>query len=213
MKKEKNHKKLKEMMDELRDDKDKSFPVQESKKSEKDKKKDAGRGIETMFRTSLRNHMELSAIADNKANIMLSINAIIISIVLSALLPRLYQGPELVIPTVILLSVCVLTLIFATISTIPKVTSGTFTKEDIEKKRANLLFFGNFHNMSLEDFEWGIDEMMKDKDFLYGSMARDFFNLGKVLSRKYYYLRICYLVFMFGLVISVAAFIVAFILK
>ncbi len=177
------------------------------------KKKKPERGIETMFRVSLRNHIDLSAIADNKANIMLSINAIIISIVLFALLPRFAVEPYLVAPTIMLLGVCVLTVIFATLATAPKITSGMVTKEDIENKRATLLFFGNFHKMTLEDFEWGINEVMRDPEFLYGSMTRDLYNLGKVLSTKYKYLRMCYLVFMYGLTISVMAFILAHLLR
>ena len=47
------------------------------------------RGVETMFRVALKNHMTLSNIADTKANILLSVNAIIMSLALSTLLPVL----------------------------------------------------------------------------------------------------------------------------
>ena len=168
------------------------------------------RGIETMFRVSLRNHINLSSIADNKANIMLSINAIIISITLSTLVPRFGEIPKLIFPTVILLVVCLATIVLATLSTRPKVTSGTFTRDDIEKRRSNLLFFGNFYKMHLDEFDWGMKEMMKDKEFLYGSMIKDFYFLGQVLGKKYRYLSHCYLVFMYGLILSVLAFGISF---
>lgn len=164
------------------------------------------RGIETMFRTSLRNHINLSAIADNKANLMLSVNAIIISITISVLIPNYKTNPELNIPAAFLLLVSVLSIIFATLSTRPKITRGTFTREDVLSKKANLLFFGNFFNAPLEEFEWGMNEMMKDKDFLYGAMIRDLHSLGKVLNKKYVYLRITYLIFMYGITISVILF-------
>ena len=164
------------------------------------------RGIETMFRTTLRNHINLSAIADNKANLMLSINAIIISITISVLVPNYKTNPEFNIPAGFMLLVCLLSIVFATLSTRPKVTRGTFTKEDIINKKANLLFFGNFFNTSLEEFEWGMGEMMKDRDFLYGSMVRDLHSLGKVLNRKYYFLRITYYIFMYGMILSVLLF-------
>ena len=164
------------------------------------------RGIETMFRTTLRNHINLSAIADNKANLMLSINAIIISITISVLVPNYKTNPEFNIPAGFMLFVCLLSIVFATLSTRPKVTRGTFTKEDIINKKANLLFFGNFFNTSLEEFEWGMGEMMKDRNFLYGSMVRDLHSLGKVLNRKYHYLRITYLIFMYGMILSVVLF-------
>ena len=117
-------------------------------KQEKDiKALNLGRGVETMYRTTYRTHVNLSSIADNKANIMLSINAIVISITLSVLTPRFSDDPRLIFPTMVLLAVCLLAVIFATLSTRPKITEGKFTVEDIKAKRSNLLFFGNFYNM------------------------------------------------------------------
>ncbi len=169
-----------------------------------------GRGVETMYRTTYRTHVNLSSIADNKANIMLSINAIIISIVVSSMVPRLNDEPYLAAPTFILISVCLVSLVFAILSTRPKVTEGRFTREDIEQKRSNLLFFGNFYKMDLDDFHWGMMEMIKDSDFLYSSMTRDLYYLGVVLAKKYQFLRICYSIFMFGLILAVFAYVIAF---
>ena len=154
-----------------------------------------GRGVETMYRTTYRTHVNLSSIADNKANIMLSINAIIISIIVSTMVPRFDTDPKLILPTLILLAVCMVAIIYATLSTRPKITEGKFTREDIEQKRSNLLFFGNFYNMDINDFHWGMMEMIKDSDFLYSSMTRDLYYLGVVLAKKYRYLSICYAVF------------------
>ncbi len=102
-----------------------------------------------------------------------------------------------------------MSIIFAILVTRPNITQGTFTKEDVEKKRANLLFFGNFHKMKLKDYQSGINAMMNDSEFLYGSMTRDIYNLGVVLGRKYRLLRITYSVFMFGFVLSILAFVIA----
>jgi len=107
-------------------------------------------------------------------------------------------------------AVCLSALVFAILSTRPKITEGKFTREDIKNKRSNLLFFGNFYNMELDDFHWGMMEMIKDSDFLYSSMTRDLYFLGIVLAKKYKYLRICYSIFMYGLIISVIAFGIAF---
>jgi predicted metal-dependent HD superfamily phosphohydrolase len=169
-----------------------------------------GRGVETMYRVTYRTHVNLSSIADNKANIMLSINAIVISIVISTLVPGFGANPKLIIPTIILLAVCLTAMVYATLSTRPKVTEGKFSREDIEQKRSNLLFFGNYYNMDLDDFHWGMMEMIKDSDFLYSSMTRDLYFLGKVLAKKYRYLSICYTIFMYGLITAVLAFAIAF---
>lgn len=169
-----------------------------------------GRGVETMFRTTYRTHVNLSSIADNKANIMLSINAIIISIVVANLVPKFGDMPQLILPTIMLLTVCLVALVYAILATRPKVTEGKFSREDIEQKKANLLFFGNFYDMDIEDFHWGMTEMIKDSDFLYSSMTRDLYYLGIVLAKKYRYLAICYSVFMYGLILSVIVFALAF---
>lgn len=175
-------------------------------KKKKKKNQDTGRGVETMFRTASKTHINLSAMADSKANIMLSINALIVSITLSALMPKLDSNPHLIVPTVMLVFTCLLTIVFATLSTKPKISHGKFSMEDIQNKQSNLLFFGNFHNMELSDFKWGIEEMMKDNNFLYASLTQDLYFLGKVLAKKYTYLRICYTIFMYGLILSVIAF-------
>lgn len=170
------------------------------------------RGIDTMFRVTLNNHTKLSQIADSKANILLSVNAIIISIALSTLIPKLdsARNAHLVTPTFIMLIFSVICIVFAILSTRPKVTSGSFTRKDIDERKVNLLFFGNFYKMPLEEYTWAMKEMMKDKDYLYESMIKDLYYLGLVLNRKYKLLRITYSIFMIGILVSVAAFVIAF---
>jgi len=178
----------------------------------KQKARTPERGIETMFRVTLRNHIALSDIADTKANILLSVNAIIVSLVLSNLIPKLDNpsNAHLIYPTIIFVLFTVAAMILSVLATRPNVTSGKFTKDDVKNKKVNLLFFGNFHKMSLDDFEWAMNEMMQDKDYLYSSMTKDLYFLGKVLDRKYRILRITYTVFIIGIVTSVIAFAFAF---
>jgi len=170
------------------------------------------RGIETMFRVTLRNHITLSDIADTKANILLSVNAIIVSLVLSNLVSKLDNASNtyLIWPTVIFVLSTVVSMVLSVLATRPNVTSGKFNKDDVKNKKVNLLFFGNFHKMSLEDFEWAMGEMMQDRDYLYSSMKKDLYFLGKVLDRKYKILRLTYTVFIVGIIISVIAFAIAF---
>jgi predicted metal-dependent HD superfamily phosphohydrolase len=178
-------------------------------KQEKEKRPE--RGIETMFRVVPKNHLDLTALADHKASILIGTTGTIKAIVVSVLVSKLDTHPHLVIPTIILLVVCLATMVFSILATRPKVTTGTFTREDIMQRKVNLLFFGNFHRSSLEDFDWGMRQMMNDRDYLYGSMIKDLYFLGKVLGVKYRYLRIAYTVFMWGLIASVIAFTIAMI--
>jgi hypothetical protein len=177
---------------------------EEKKKKVKDDK--PSRGIETMFRITSTNHIRLSAMADSKANIMISVNSIIISVVLSMLVRKIEDYPHLVLPTIVLLVVNVSAIIFSVLATRPNITKGTFTHEDVKMKRVNLLFFGNFHKMGLGDYEMGVKAMMGDNDYLYSGMIRDIYFLGVVLGKKYRLLRISYTIFMFGIVLAILAF-------
>lgn len=167
------------------------------------------RGIETMFRVSSNNHQRLSDMADNKAHIMITTTSIIISVLLSVLLRKLEDNPHLIIPTLILLTVCVVTMVFCILATRPSLPEGTFTKADVDTRKVNLLFFGNYFKMSFDDYDAGMRQMMSDRDFLYGSLTRDLYSQGIVLGRKYRLLRKGYTVFMYGIVTAVIAFFVA----
>ncbi len=166
-----------------------------------------GRGVETLFRTTSRNHLELSAIADNKANIMISINAIIVSLIVSVLMRKFEEFPNFIVPTIILTTSCLATIVLAIMATRPSVSRGTFHPEDVAS--TNLLFFGNFYRMDLEAYKRGMKYIISDNDRLYDSMMQDIYLLGKVLGKRYRLIRICYTVFMFGFVVSVLAYAIA----
>jgi predicted metal-dependent HD superfamily phosphohydrolase len=172
------------------------------------------RGIETMFRVTIHNHLELSSMADSKANIMISVNSIIVSVVLSVLLRRLEESPELIIPTSILLIVNVCTIVFAILAVRPKILSSKNPPPtmDLEQKKPNLLFFGSFNKMPLDLYTVKMKEMMGDKDYLYENMINNIYFMGIVLGRKYHWLRIAYNVFMYGFITAVLAFALAMII-
>jgi predicted metal-dependent HD superfamily phosphohydrolase len=210
-KKMKNLKKIKKKLKKMSAKKDKVSELEAQVEKLKLKVKAAKeitptRGVETMFRLTSKNHLDLSSMADTKANIMISVNSIILSVLITVLFRKLEEYPHLVIPSVIMTAVCLATIVFAILATRPNISKGTFTEEDILSKRTNLLFFGNFHKMEVEKYEWGMKEMMKDADYLYTSLIRDIYFLGTVLGKKYKMLRISYTIFMFGFVVAVLAF-------
>ncbi|HTH83472.1 MAG TPA: Pycsar system effector family protein [Mucilaginibacter sp.] len=176
------------------------------KKSKKDR---PDKGIETMFRISSGNHQRLSDMADNKAHIMITVNSIILSAIISLLLRRLNEYHYLLIPTCILLGISLMAMTFAILSTRPSIPMGIFSRADVDNKKVNLLFFGNFYKMNLDDYTYGMEKMMEDREFLYGSLIRDVYAQGVVLGKKYRLLRISYNIFMFGLIIAVLSFVIA----
>ncbi len=186
-----------------------STPISETAYVKKQKVVRPERGIETMFRITSGNNQRLSDMADNKAHIMITTTSIIISVLLSVLLRKLEDNSNLIIPTLMLLAVCVITMVFSILSTRPTIPPGTFTQHDLDERKTNLLFFGNFYRMNFEDYSAGMKQMMNDSEFLYGSLTRDVYSQGVVLGRKYHLLRVAYDVFMFGIVLSVIAFVIS----
>lgn len=204
--KKKNIKKLKKNIEENKDD---STPAIIDKEAVKATNNLTTKGIQTMLRLTSENHMKLSDMADGKANILISVNAIIISVILSVLLRRLQVDTYLTIPTIIFLTSSVCTIVVAILATRPKISLGTFSDEDINTKKTNLLFFGNFYKSSMEDYEKAMSKMMVDSEYLYGSLVKDIYALGVVLARKYRLIRWAYNIFMVGIIISVIAFAIA----
>ncbi len=173
-------------------------------------KKDPVRGAQTYFRTNFRNHINLSAIADNKANIMISVNAILVSVLITFLSYRNIgeNSPQILLPVVVFLVTGMSSLIFAVLSARPKVTRLNPKQADPQTAKQNLVFFGNFVQLDLEDYETAMDELFQDSELLYGNMVRDLYFLGKVLDKKYRYLSISYTVFMVGFIATVVSFLV-----
>jgi predicted metal-dependent HD superfamily phosphohydrolase len=186
--------------------------IGDEKKPEDDKKKKKEKpekGIETMFRITSGNNQRLSDMADNKAHILITVNSIILSAIISLVLRKLEENSFLAIPSFILLTVSLLSMIFSILATRPSIPEGTFSTQDIDDKKVNLLFFGNFYKMGLEEYTAGMLKVMDDKGFLYGTLIKDVYSQGVVLGRKYRLLRVAYNIFMFGLIIAVVAYILA----
>jgi len=184
---------------------------EEGKKRKKKGKKGGkgrSRGVETMFRTTYRTHLDLSSLADTKANIMISINGIIISILMATIYPHIVENRYLLVPAAVLLLFCLLSMVYAVLAARPRVTQRDTTLEEVKAGKGNLLFFGTFSSMKEEDFVAGMEELIRDPERTYESMTRDIYGLGSVLTTKYRLLRGSYSLFMVGLISGVLSFLV-----
>lgn len=156
------------------------------------------RAIQTLFRTTIKSHYTLNEMVDRKANIMITVNSIILSVVMSGIFGVSNEFTSKVIPISVLSFCSIFSIIFAVLAIRPLKTQGDFTEEEVRNKEGNLLYFGNFHNMHSRDFEWGFLQILKDKNYLYSSMIRDFYYQGIGLNRKYIFIRRSLTLFLFG---------------
>ena len=220
-KKEKNRKKVVKTLEAAKAMTATATKKEEKKKKKTDKQKkrkpleetiNGNKSAQMMFKTALRNHIDLTSIADNKANIMLSINALIITISLPLLASSIGEDAKMIFPTSILLTTCVASIIYATLATRPIQTKGLTSKKNIQTKPTNLFFYGNFYKMKFGDYKAGIKMIMEDDAKLDDSIISDLYYLGKALGNKFTQLRVCYLIFMIGTTLTVLAFAILFFL-
>jgi len=184
---------------------------QEVKKLKKSLKKASGRddrGIQTMFRTTSRNHYTLYQMVDRKANILISVNAIILSLIIGRILGSMESFCIHSAPLLFLTISSVISITFAVLSILPSKTHGEFSEEEVRSKRGNLLFFGNYHNMTFKDYNWGMLQMLNDSDYLYTSMIRDLYYFGQQLQVKYMKIRIALVVFIVGIALTSILFVI-----
>jgi len=170
----------------------------------------SNRSAQMMFKTALRNHLDLSTLADNKANIMLSVNALILTIAAPMAMSYIRDNIVLIIPLICLLATCLISMVFATLATRPIKMTGSTTREAIEEGTSNLFFFGNFYRMSIEDYQSGVRSVVADEEKLENAIQRDLFFLGRSLGNKYKQLRICYNVFMVGMIFTIIVLVVVY---
>ncbi|GAB2457735.1 hypothetical protein GCM10011375_06630 [Hymenobacter qilianensis] len=204
----------------IKDQKDRLKKIEKKEKKKKEEVQgnfaEGKRGVETMFRTTYDNHVSLSQMADNKANMMISLNAVILSILItylgaktSSIGPAFTRNPILTVPMGLLVATALGSVVSAILSAQPDVTTFKWLKKSpaiATNRRINILFFGNFTKLSLDAFQGGMYELMRDKDLMYTNMITDIYYLGEVLSRKYRLLRISYTIFMVGLILTALSF-------
>jgi len=177
-------------------------------KQKKEKKGDRGR--ETLFRVSLQNQSNLIQMADNKANIIISINTMIISSIIAitgygAVAGKLntYDN-QVIIPIVLIILSCLISVIFAIQAARPKLIKAK--AEGGEMQKSSLLFFGVISGYKQQDYLNEMNKLLNSGNDLYEHMTIDLYNQGLILKRKYNLLVYAYQVFMFGFIFSVLIF-------
>jgi len=161
------------------------------------------RGVETWFRLASKNLYTRLQIVDTKANILITANAIIISVVLSSLYPKLDDDPHLIYAVGGLVLTNVFSISFAILATIPKSWKKSSTTN---LESSDLMAFEDFSGMPLSNYRESVMRTMEDGKMLYPSIITDIHGLGVKLAQKYRLIRTSYLIFLYGIIISIVLF-------
>ena len=174
------------------------------------KYKKAERGRETLFRTTYHNQSSLIQIADNKANIIISISTMIISSIIAitgygAVAGKLdTYDAKVIVPIFMIILSCLASVIFAIQAARPKLIRAR--KIGGEMQKSSLLFFGVISSYSQQEYLEEMKKLLDSGTDLYEHMTIDLYNQGLILKRKYNLLVYAYQVFMFGFIFSVLVF-------
>jgi len=160
------------------------------------------RGVETWFRLTSRNLYTRLRIVDTKANILIGANSIIISMVLSNLYPNLGDTPHLIFAISALVITNVLSIAFAIFATIPWSTNKSTSTTNAD----DLMTFEDFSRMTILEYQEKVKKTIGDGDLLYPNIINDIHSMGLRLAEKYKFIRTSYLIFLYGMIISVAMF-------
>lgn len=185
------------LMSELNIDKDK---LKSLKKKLAKLEPRSERGVETLFRLLSKNQYTLNTMIDTKSNILISINALILSLILGTVLNQLSTDPHLIVPIVMMLGTNLASIAYAIFATRPELIHGT-------DETRNIMFYGNFQNMKEEEYISNILNVMDQGDELYKVIAKDTYHLGKTMDKKFKLLRKSFHIFLVGITVSVFAFI------
>lgn len=163
------------------------------------KKRKISKDILNVIRTNMRNNIELTHIADNKANVLLSLNALMLTFLLPLILPYMdiIREQLLYIPLGVLVVTCFVTIYIAAQVLKP----GKFYQksEDVKAgRRVSPFFFGNFYRMGLAEFRVYLKDGVSDEDVFKDHIVEDLHYIGVRLGEKMYQIRIAYSIFIAG---------------
>ncbi len=173
----------------------------------------SARGIESMFRNSYRTQLDMIALAATKANIMISLNGLLVSMLLLSGAYFLNSDPLLLIPVTLFLVTCTIAIIFAVLAARPDIDREIHTVEDFKSDKAMLLLFDQFASLSSDDYIDAMHEMMQNNDRIYSNMTSHIYTLGCIADKKFTRLYVSYNAFIIGLVISVACLIAVIVFR
>ena len=160
-----------------------------------------GNQLDALVRQTRAHHVQLSSMADLKANMLLTMASIVITLAAPQAMKAGYQWALL-----ILIGFCLITIVLAAYVVMPKIpfrAGEGHPVPDVKSPQFNLLFFGDFTGLSYAQFEAEIEAVLNDTDRTYEVQVREIYVLGTFLAdKKYRFLRLAYTMFITGLFAS-----------
>lgn len=168
------------------------------------------RPLDSMFRNAYRTQMDLVRLADIKANIMISINGFILSILVAGTGLNQQSEPWFFWSVGAFLITCLSSMFFAVLAARPRLRNPHRSPDEFYNEQANILFFYDQDSISADEYVEVINQLQGEPQKIYHHMSRHVHSLGKVVARKFRFLYIAYSLFIYGFGISFILFLLVF---
>lgn len=154
--------------------------------------------LDHMLRQTRMNLVAFSQMADTKAHIILSLASVLLSLSLTRI-----TDPRFTLPIAGLDVFLLVTIFFALLTVIGKIKVFDRRKHSVDDPDYSPLFFGNYGDIPYDEYARHFAETMNDPDATYEIMVKDIYFAGAyLLQTKYKYIRLAYLYFFTGLIVS-----------
>ncbi|HVS66641.1 MAG TPA: Pycsar system effector family protein [Thermoanaerobaculia bacterium] len=149
-----------------------------------------------LLRTAQQHHQAISTMADRKANILITVSSVVLTLILANV-----REPNLRYGLLTLGAFTLASLFFAVFAVLPRLEPQPDANG--EEPLRNLLFFGHYAQLDEQRFLDRLDQVLRDEPLTYEAMAHDLYSLGAYLyTRKYRRLRRSYVFLLVGFVLG-----------
>ncbi len=157
----------------------------------------------TALTVAANNCRQLIVQVDKKAHLLVQVNALMISVLLTFALQMPQQRRRLILPIGGQLITCLTVIILSLAVTRPKLKDLPGPTASYPGSRGNLLFFATFAGMELEAYIREMENMFGDSGHICDTLIREIFHQARILGKKYKFLRLAYAAFLLGTAISI----------
>lgn len=152
--------------------------------------------VDHLFRLMQQHHVQLSMMADTKANIIITVSSIVLTLVLGRI-----GNPDYQLSMGVLGVFTLIALLLAILAVLPKYQRMNHLGDRLPDG-FNIAFFGHFSGLDQDRFLRELASRLQPGR-TYDTIARDVYGLGLYLAtRKYPFLRLSYLFFLSGFLLA-----------
>ncbi len=160
--------------------------------------------LDYLLSETRRQLIDFSNMADTKANILLSISSVLLTVAITRV-----NDTSLRLAVFALAFFMLITITLALLTVTPSIDISSRNKRSKEDSEFNPLFFANYSHMSYDEYSQHMEKILNDPDASYEVQVHEIYHVGVYLKRtKFNYVKYGYLFFFIGLISSITIYLI-----